>query len=119
MRTQIGIKHLPFIFPAIIVLMFSPRAHGLDYSLCAQNINNTYRDNPNASGLRDRSGKPTNNLSNAWGISYYTCQDLCWTDDNASHSSYDWNYLAQGVSSWLLVSRWTMMIISRRGLILM
>ena len=114
MRTQIGTKRLPLTFAVIVMVLFTPRARGLDYSQCAQTVSN----NPNISQLRDKYGKPTNNLKDAWGISYPTCQRLCSTDDNAAHSNYNWNYLAQGVGSWLLVSRWTMIMISRRSLIL-
>ena len=100
MRTQIGTIRLHFTFAAIVLFMFTPWAHGLNYSQCALTVTN----NPDIAQLRDQYGKPTNNLQDAWGISYPTCQRLCSTDDSASHSNYDWNYLAQGVGSWLLVS---------------
>ena len=112
MGMQIGIKRLPLTFAAIILFMFTPPARGLKNSNCALTVTNMYLDNPNALELRDQNGNPTNELSNAWGISYHTCRALCSTDDNASHSNYNWNYLAQGVGSWLLVSRWTVTTIS-------
>ena len=110
MVTRIGSKNLPLILSAVIVGMLTPRASGLNYSVCAQTITNAFLENPNASILRDPYGVETHNLSNAWGTSYEMCRALCSTDDNASHSNYDWNFLGQGVGAWVLVSRWTMII---------
>ena len=119
MMTRSGIRNLPVILLAIIVGMLTPRASGLNYSVCAQTITNVFLKNPNASILRDQYGVETNNLSNAWGTSYTVCRALCSGEDNASHSNYDWNFLAQGVGAWVLVSRWTMIVISRCYLTLM
>lgn len=113
MMTQIGVKFLS-TFAAISLIMFTARAGGLNYSACAQTITDVFLQNPNVSMLRDQYGVETNDLSNAWGVSYHMCLELCSTDDNAPHSFYDWNYLVQGVASWVLVSRWTMMTVSMR-----
>ena len=119
MMTRSRIRNLPVILLAVIVGVLTPRASGLNYSDCAKTITNVFLENPNASILRDRYGVETNNLSDAWGTSYTVCRVLCSREDNASHSNYDWNFLAQGVGAWVLVSRWTMMIISRCYLTLM
>ena len=118
MITRIGNQNFLLILSAVIVVMLTPRASGLNYSVCAQTITNAFLEDPNAPILRDPHGVETHNLSDAWGTSYYTCRALCSADDNAAHSKYDWNFLGQGVSAWVLVSRWTM-IISRCPLILM
>ena len=110
MMTRIGNRNLPLILSAVILGMLTPRATGLNYSVCAQTITNAFLENPNASILRDQYGVETDNLSNAWGTSYEMCRAHCSTEDNASHSNYDWNFLGQGVGAWVLVSRWTMII---------
>ena len=117
--TRSGIRNLPVILLAVIVGMLTPRASGLNYSVCAQTITNVFLENPDASILRDQYGFETNNLSNAWGTSYTACRALCSGEDNASHSDYDWNFLAQGVGAWVLVSGRTMIVISRCYLTLM
>ena len=75
-------------------------ASGVDYSRCAIDANQTYWDSPNDTFLYDRYGKPTSNVSQAWGISYESCTVLCGAPVNTQ--SYDWNSISQGFTSWLL-----------------
>ena len=73
---------------------------GLDYSQCAIDANETYTRAPNKTFLYDQFGKPTSNASEAWGISYESCKHLCRAPENGHF--YDWNFLSQGVTSWVL-----------------
>ena len=84
------------LFPTI----YTVNAGSFNYSLCAEIAYQTYSNDPNNSFLYDQQGRPTGNLSNAWGISYYSCKALCGTEDNSGY--YDWGFLSQGVSSWLI-----------------
>ena len=86
----------------ILVLMGLPAASsgGLDYSQCALDANETYFRAPNKTFLYDQHGNPTNNASQAWGISYKSCKNLCRTPENGHF--YDWNFLSQGITSWVL-----------------
>ena len=116
--TRIGNQKFLLMLSVVSLVMLTARASSLNYSVCAQTITNAFLENPNASILRDPHGVETHNLSDAWGTSYSMCRALCSTENNAAHSHYDWNFLGQGVSAWVLVSRWTV-IISRCSLILM
>ena len=71
-----------------------------EYSQCAIGANRTYWNAPNATFLLDQYGKPTANVSQAWGISYTSCEATCQNPINTN--SYDWNSLSQGLGSWLL-----------------
>ena len=75
-------------------------AGSFNNSFCAQIAYQTFSNAPNNSFLYDQQGRPTGNLANAWGISYDSCKVLCGTEDNGGY--YDWNFLSQGVSSWLI-----------------
>lgn len=75
-------------------------AQGLDYSQCAIDANQSYWNAQNNTFLYDQYGKPTANISQAWGVSYESCKVLCGTPVNTGN--YDWNSLSQGLTSWLL-----------------
>ena len=87
---------LAVILPAICAM----NAASFNYSLCAQIAYRTFSNAPNNSFLYDQQGRPTGNFANAWGISYYSCNVLCGTEDNTGY--YDWDFLSQGISSWLI-----------------
>ena len=84
----------------ILPTIYTVKAGSFNYSLCAEDADQTFSNAPNNSLLRDQHGRPTGILANAWGISYYSCKVLCGTEDNGGY--YDWGFLSQGVSSWLL-----------------
>lgn len=69
-------------------------------SLCASLALQVYSDSPNSTFLYDQAGRPTANLMDAWGISYYSCIALCGARDNTE--TWDWDFLSQDISSWLL-----------------
>lgn len=71
-----------------------------NYSACAKTAYQTFSENPNNSFLYDQNGRPTASLDDAWGISYASCTALCGARDNTEF--YDWNFLSQGISSWLI-----------------
>lgn len=84
----------------IITNLFIAPTSGFNYSQCAGDANTTYWRAPNDTFLRDQLGRPTNNSSKAWGISYQSCLEVC--GDSYSAQYYDWNSLSQGLTSWLL-----------------
>ena len=71
-----------------------------NYSDCAARAFKEFSANPGNTLLVDQDGKPTTRLDDAWGINYPMCHILCGTRDNAQF--YDWKFLAQGISSWLI-----------------
>lgn len=102
----VGPMSIPAVgFPLAISLGFissflKANALSTDYSECAVNANRTYWKAPNATFLYDQYGKPTDNVSRAWGISYQSCQALCKTPIN--FDKYNWNLLSQSLTSWFL-----------------
>ena len=89
-----------FILTRILPTTYTVEAGSFNYSLCAEVADQTFTNGPNDSFLYDQRGRRTGILANAWGISYYSCKALCGTEDNGGY--YDWGFLSQGVSSWLL-----------------
>lgn len=85
---------------ALLLNLLTIGAQGIDYSQCAIDANQSYWNAPNDTFLYDKNGKPTSDLSQAWGISYKSCKDICGTPVNTG--SYDWNSVSQGLTSWLL-----------------
>ena len=96
----ISIEHIVLIFAIIIPTLSIPNAGGLDYSNCAKIANETYLKAPNNSFLYNQQGEPTGDSSQAWGISYQACVDLCTTEENSG--IYNWGFLSSAVASWLL-----------------
>lgn len=84
------------LFPNLSIL----NAQGLDFSQCAIDANKSYWKAPNDTFLRDQHGNPTADMSQAWGISYESCKEICGVPVNTR--SYDWNSSSQGLTSWLL-----------------
>ena len=91
--------HFLLVFVGILPTTFNVSA-SFNYSACAQRAYQTFSSNPNNSFLYDQQGRPTAGLGDAWGISYTSCNILCGTEDNTEF--YDWSFLSQGISSWLL-----------------
>ena len=89
-----------FILTRILPTTYTVEAGSFNYSLCAEIADQTFTNAPNDSFLYDQQGRPTDVLANAWGISYHSCKALCGTEDNGGY--YDWGFLSQGISSWLL-----------------
>lgn len=69
-----------------------------NYSTCEESVLATYNTTPSDILLRDRNGQPTSNLSEAWGISYETCAQIC----TASAEFITWNSFSTQFGSWLL-----------------
>lgn len=88
------------ILSGILSTIYTVKAGSFNYSLCAETADQTFSNAPNDSFLYDQQGRPTGILDNAWGISYSSCKKLCGTQDNTGY--YDWGFLSQGVSSWLI-----------------
>ena len=88
------------ILIGILPTTYPVKAGSFNYSLCAEIADQTFLNAPNNSFLYDQHGRPTDILADAWGISYHSCKALCGTEDNTGY--YDWGFLSQGVSSWLL-----------------
>ena len=84
----------------IITSVFVAQTDGFNYAQCAKDANTTYWKAPNDTFLRDQYGRSTNNYSEAWGIGYQSCLTIC--SDTYSTQYYDWNFLSQGLSSWVL-----------------
>ena len=86
---------------AAVANLLLVNAQGIDDSQCAIDATQAFWRNPNTSSfLYDRYGKSTGNLSQAFGISYRACKDIC---RSPIHSlGNDWNAIAQGLTSWLL-----------------
>lgn len=55
---------------ALLLNLLTIGAQGIDYSQCAIDANQSYWNAPNDTFLCDQNGKPTSDLSQAWGISY-------------------------------------------------
>ncbi|KAL2048664.1 hypothetical protein N7G274_000576 [Stereocaulon virgatum] len=92
--------HVFLIFGIVTTAQSIPNIGGLDYSNCAQLANATYLKAPNSSFLYDQRGKPTGDASQAWGISYQACIDLCTAEETSG--LYNWGFLASSIASWLL-----------------
>lgn len=91
---------LAFLLAATTNLLLV-NAQGIYDSQCAIDANQTFWKSPNSSSfLYDIHGKLTRNMSEAFGISYKACKDICRTPVHTKN--YDWNALAQGLTSWLL-----------------
>lgn len=84
----------------LVVNISMLNAQGLDWSQCAIDANKSYWNAPNDTFLYNQYGKPTANMSQAWGVSYESCRGLCGTPVNTGN--YNWNSLSQGLTSWLL-----------------
>ena len=96
-----NICHSAFlILIGILPTVYNVKAGSFNYSLCAAIASQIFSNAPNNSFLYDENGRHTDVLANAWGISYSSCKKLCGTEDNTGY--YDWGFLSQGVSSWLL-----------------
>lgn len=86
---------------AAVANLLLVNAQGIHDSQCAIDANQAFLRNPNTSSfLYDRNGKSTGNISQAFGISYRACKDICRTPVHKKGN--DWNAIAQGVTSWLL-----------------
>ncbi len=92
---------IEYAFTVVLALMshfLVLNAQSLDNSQCAIDANQTYLKAPNSTFLYDQYGKPTTDMSQAWGISYESCKHIC----GAHPGSYHWNSFSQGLTSWLL-----------------
>ena len=88
------------ILTGILPSIYTVKAGSFNDSFCAKIAAQAFSNAPNSSLLYDQHGRPTSILANAWGISYYSCKKLCGMEDNTGY--FDWGFLSQGVSSWLL-----------------
>lgn len=88
------------VLTEILPTTYTVEAGSFNYSLCTEKADQTFTNAPNNTFLYDQQGRPTGILANAWGISYHSCKVLCGTEDNTGY--YDWGFLSQSVSSWLL-----------------
>ena len=90
-----------FAFILLIFVQIVLGTSNLNYSQCALIANETFWQDPNSTSfLRDQNGKPTGDLSQAWGISYYDCKRLCETQANSQR--YDWRLFTESLGSWLI-----------------
>src|SRR5271156_4886084 len=98
---------LAFQPKTIIILVFTiyclllSTAEGVilvDFEWCQATVKALYSDDPSIDYLRDQNGKPTSNISTAWGINYQACKDLC----TVGTSFVDWNDFSSQFSTWLL-----------------
>lgn len=96
----ISIEHIALIFAFTIPTHSIPNLGGLDYSDCAKIANETYLKAPNNSFLYNQQGEPTGDSSQAWGISYQACVDLCTTEEEPG--IYNWGFISSGIASWFL-----------------
>ena len=69
-----------------------------DYPSCAAAANATFAQDPNSIALRDQNGLPMTNLSEAWGISYESCKQVC----QGGAKAIEWNSFSLQFASWLL-----------------
>lgn len=92
-------KNLPALV-WIFINLFIAQTNGFNNSKCAEEAYLTYLRAPNDTFLRDRLGSPTNQTSEAWGIGYQSCLNIC--GHNYSAQYYDWNFVSQGLTSWVL-----------------
>ena len=88
------------VFGLVTTTQSIPNVGGLDYSNCAKLANATHLKAPNSSFLYDQWGEPTGDASQAWGISYHSCVELCTAEETSG--IYNWGFLASGIASWLL-----------------
>lgn len=65
---------------------------------CALVASALYIEAGNVTFLRDQNGRPTNNFSDAWGISYEACNNICTAEPNL----VDWSVFTNRLASWLL-----------------
>ena len=84
----------------VLLSLLTVKVSALVLSQCAIDVNQTHRKAPNDLLLRDRFGKPSNNISQAWGIGYKNCTALCKAPVNVD--SYGWISLCQDLTSWFL-----------------
>ena len=91
--------HFLLVFVGILPVTSNVSA-SFNYSACAHKAYQIFSSSPNNNFLYDQQGRLTGSLDDAWGISYKSCNILCGTEDNTEF--YDWNFLSQGISSWLI-----------------
>lgn len=88
----------------LILLAHLPTAYTVSRSFngssCADAARQAYLKSPNSTFLLDQDGRPTDNLADAWGISYGSCKVLCGSKDNTE--AWSWDFLSQDISSWLI-----------------
>jgi hypothetical protein len=80
-----------------IVLNLSTAVQAFDREPCSTFASTLYEAG-NVTFLRDQYGRPTENFSDAWGISYEACKDLC----PASSNLIDWSAFTNQLGSWPL-----------------
>ncbi|RDW75667.1 hypothetical protein BP5796_06488 [Coleophoma crateriformis] len=71
-----------------------------NFTQCAIDAQNAFLDNPGITWLRDRQGNPTNNITEAWGVSFEACNSMC--GPLGGYEAFQWTTFSAGVSSWLL-----------------
>jgi hypothetical protein len=80
-----------------IDLNLSTAVQAFDREPCSTFASTLYEAG-NVTLLRDQNGRRTDNLSDAWGISYEACKDFCPADS----SLVDWSAFTNHLVSWFL-----------------
>lgn len=95
------IDHGFFLMLVAIMAAFpGVNAGGFNDSYCAVVASSIYYKSPDNIILYNQGGQPTSNLSEAWGINHYDCENSCGAQDNSGH--YSWGFISEGVASWLI-----------------
>ncbi|RDW82346.1 hypothetical protein BP6252_03458 [Coleophoma cylindrospora] len=71
-----------------------------NFTQCAIDAQNAFLSNPGTTWLRDSQGNPTNNITEAWGVSFEACNNMC--GPLGGHEAFQWTTFSAGVASWLL-----------------
>jgi len=83
-----------------IIIKVTSAASTFSFSQCGINATAEFLSAPNSTFLIASDGKFTSNLTQAWGISYESCNNLC--GPRGGWEAFDWSFFSASVSSWVL-----------------
>lgn len=72
-------------------------ANALNISACTAASLAAYSASPNSTTFYNQNGMPTEDLTQAWGISYGSCKALC-----TEPEPFDWTFFSECMTSWLI-----------------
>jgi hypothetical protein len=99
-NTTMAIRHAVITLLWLFLLQSALGANKFNLTQCALDAADAFTRNPNASFLVQADGSYTTNLSNAWGIRYKTCNNIC--GPRGGWEEFDWAKFSQRFTTWLL-----------------
>jgi len=91
---------ISLLFASYAHLEAASAASTFNFTQCAIDAASEFLSAPNSSFLVASDGTFTSNLSEAWGIKYSACNNLC--GPRGGWEAFDWTYFSTSVSAWVL-----------------